>query len=711
MASTAVDQQISPCAVIASSGTVVAAEPDRATPGSGRFRQLLKRMTRSWLVLSTLVAMTSIFAYANAVQNGYAFDDVYIIERNPAVHGFGNLRTILLKPYWPGIPELYRPVTLLTFAADWTLFGNNPAVFHLVNILLHAAVTVAGMLLVLRLGAPHLAAILAALVFAIHPVHVEAVSNLVGRAELLAALFVLIACHLQISSQVRVRWRVAGISLCYLLGLGAKEIAVTLPALLLLLEVARAHRIRIAIGGVLRPVVIQTMLLAGVLACFLVVRTYVLQDGVGTRTAPYLGELSTADRLATAARLWPEYLRLLFWPRDLSLDWGPAAVETATWGEPRAWLGLGVIAGLLAAVALTWRRAIWIPLAVLWFAISILPVSQIFFPIGVLLAERTLYLPSVALFFVLPPLVGAIRQVRPEFFRLAMLGFAILLSAGAAHTWNRTPVWTSTATVTTNLILTHPETWRAQWWIGGAFAGYGALRDAEPYYRRAHQLTGGVYHDVSFYYGQLLLQLNRSAEARAVLQRLAEKDPAPASTWHLLAQTHISEGNYAEALATIAAARSRAKPGDAAERARFAHVAALAHDGLGQRERALTERHASIRGDSLVVPYWLHLARLHRLAGESEKAAAARARVVALVPARDREAILRAEGSSPNDPLLMGLPRFRPPEGPESSVVAEFRDFVPESAPTGTTPRQSRGSRVPIGSAKEADLPGGRPDR
>ncbi|HEV7590647.1 MAG TPA: hypothetical protein VGO40_21235, partial [Longimicrobium sp.] len=151
------------------------------------------------LALLAGVALLAVLVYANALKNGVAIDDEYIVLRNPAVRGFSHLHDLLLGPYWPQSTELYRPVTLVSFAVDWALTGGSIAWMHAVNVLLHAAAAALVALLVWRLRGGATAAACAGAVFAVHPVHVEAVANLVGRAELLATVLVLAALHLQLS--------------------------------------------------------------------------------------------------------------------------------------------------------------------------------------------------------------------------------------------------------------------------------------------------------------------------------------------------------------------------------------------------------------------------------------------------------------------------------------------------------------------------------
>jgi len=139
----------------------------------------------------TLLLLISTLVYTNSLFNGFAMDDHLYIQRNPQV-----AKPSLSGLFRPNpISNVYRPVTFATLALNWSIAGNKPFAYHLVNLLLNAAVVVL-LFFVLRslfAGAPgsEFLPFAAALLFAVHPIHTEAVSSVVGRSELLAAGFLL----------------------------------------------------------------------------------------------------------------------------------------------------------------------------------------------------------------------------------------------------------------------------------------------------------------------------------------------------------------------------------------------------------------------------------------------------------------------------------------------------------------------------------------
>src|SRR5690606_28231806 len=189
-----------------------------------------------------------------------------------------------------------------------------------------------------------------------------------------------------------------GILALYAMALLAKESAVVLPGLLVLLDVSqgRMQLERAALFGYLRGAGVFLASFVVLLGGYLMLRYHVLGGTlVGTDSAPGLPHLAEQYRVLNALRAWPEYMRLLFVPLNLSVDYSPGVVLPAESVTPMVLLGgmlVVVVVGLMLATPFAPRAG----LIAGWFFLTILPVSNLFFPLGVLIAERTLYLPSVA---------------------------------------------------------------------------------------------------------------------------------------------------------------------------------------------------------------------------------------------------------------------------------------------------------------------------
>ncbi|HEX7052145.1 MAG TPA: tetratricopeptide repeat protein [Longimicrobiales bacterium] len=605
------------------------------------------RWTPSSRFLGALaVAALAVGVYANTLQNGFAFDDTEIIVDNPGVHDIEHLDELVLSSYWPGAPPataLYRPLTVATYAVDWALWNGHPRGFHAVNVLLHAGVALLVFALLLELGVGTAGATLGGAIFAVHPVHVEAVANVVGRAELLAALFFLTACLLYLRRGVPPWLRVPGLAVCYFLALASKEHAVMLPAVLLLLEAARpadtpGHETRFR--DRLRAESPGYVCLAAAAAAYAALRWNVLGVPLGAGTAPELDTLSTAARLATVVRIWPEYARLLFFPLELVADYGPAVILPVDRLTTQGSLGLALGAIVLATAVAAWRRAPLISVAVLWFAITILPVSNILVLVGVMLAERTLYLPSVAIALAAGALARYTRRDQPH-RRTVLAALALLaLTAGAVRTWTRNPVWKSTQTVVRDLFRHHPESFRAQWILGRLLIDDGKTEAGLHLYRRAAALVPSHY-SLNIQFGLRLLNAGRPVEAETVLQRARARFPQVAEPYILLSQSLLNQKRPRDALRMIEDGLAHAPPAVG-----LYHQKALAHAALGEWDAAFRARvqamaMSGIRDEDFEVSWvaWYRVASIHFQQGRNAAAAWALDRARERAPAGVRDTL------------------------------------------------------------------------
>jgi len=585
------------------------------------------------------VVFLALTAYANSLGNGFAYDDDGIITQNPLVLS-GDVRGALTGSWWPDPVDgtgLYRPLTLVSFVGEWELFGGDPLGFHAMNVAAHALVSLLAFLLLLELGSLP-GALAGGVLFAVHPVHTEAVANVVGRAELYAALFYLLACFLYWKGR---QWsgffrylRLLGLGILYLLALAGKEIAVTLPGALLLLELFapllddRASGRRPTGGGDLfrafllrlRKEIPTYLLLAVALATYLGLRFLALGALLGEVPAPIFVTVGSKARFLTAVALWFQYLRLLLFPLDLAVDYDPGILFPSESVDGAVLLGTLVLAGWLVAWMRSWRRLPLVALGLLWFGVTILPVSNLLFPTGVLLAERTLYLPSMGLAFLVAGVADWVATLR---WRRILL-VASLFAAGALfiRTTLRNPSWMSTFMVQAVLHEEHPESWRAiraraqglervsdmtearEAWdlavrlapmnytllvqAGDFHCRQGLWADCEGYLRRAIAIQPGYRNAYQLLSGAMIRQGFGREGHRIALEGLA-RSRNDRELWALVSESYILKGDLP------AAARAReaaigADPSDAYQWQRLADILeAMGEAEEGARARAQAE--------------------------------------------------------------------------------------------------------------------------
>lgn len=486
------------------------------------------------------VAVVALLAYANSLGNGFVWDDVNIIVNNPALRdsagalfrGIDTARDLELTPY-------YRPLTLLSFLIEQRLHGLTPFLMHLVNVLLHAA----NALLVHRVArsatGSEWAALLAGLLFAVHPIGSEGVDFLSGgRNTLLAALFVLITYLLHSKSATGDRLALASAGAVSLLaGLLAKETALGVLPFLLAMESASLRspvpNVRLRAAGRLAPYA------AGIII-YIALRSMALSEaGVRVEILPGL-----ASRMMDNVYIIPRYLLSVLWPPALSMRYFiPDDLHLLALPLFLAWIG---IAGTLGWLLSQGRSAATL-FGLSWFVVFWLPVSGIIpFP-SAPLADRYLYVPAIGLWIIAAdqfvrflPHTAAARKWGAVVVTAILLGFA-------SQTVARNMVWKSDISLFTRYVEQYPEVAGGYHNLGCAYLDIAGDLDAadrefqkavalDPFFPRLWTQMGyirflrGDYAGAVHHYDEAIAQNPFDAEAllnRAdALERLGRYDAA-----------------------------------------------------------------------------------------------------------------------------------------------------------------------------------------
>jgi hypothetical protein len=548
-----------------------------------------------------IAAALGALIYLPSLWNGLAYDDVVIITDNERLQSWSSLGELLLSPYWP-VDEgswlgLWRPTTSFVMFLAWQLGGGAAFVFHLVNVAVHAAVSA----LVVRVAArviPVAAAGLAGVVFAVHPVHVEAVANGVGLGELLAALLLLLALLVASREGQGGTRRVLLVCTLYAVAFGAKEGAVVLPGLIFVLDAVRG---RLRVGDLASWLKWRGPLLGGlvaVAAVMLFCRSVIL-DGVASTMTPIGADLLTEiPRIWTLGEIWYQMLRVLAVPTWLSPDYSPELVPILVEWTPRGIAGVLGVLGVLLAGWVGARRmpdvpgglpspgrawSIGLAFGVAWFIVAISPTSNVPFLTGILLAERTLYLPSVGIAIAVGALLAAPlftrSAVRPmRLATLTLLGF--LLVAWTTRTVTYVPAWKDNETLFRYMVENIPESLRSQFFMGDfwlkqddearALLHYrvGLERVAPPHGSLMEHVDGFLtrgYYEVAYLYlaralatredqGTTLALMSIAARESGDLEaaeywgkRAVEEVPDDGTAWYALGNALAQRGRWAEA--------------------------------------------------------------------------------------------------------------------------------------------------------------------
>ncbi|MGA3167384.1 MAG: tetratricopeptide repeat protein [Terriglobia bacterium] len=570
------------------------------------------------LPAAVLITATCL-AYAATLGFGFVSDDRFQIVGNPFIASWRFLPQYFASHVWSYIyPHLlsnyYRPCFLLWLRLNEAVFGGRAWGWHLTSVAVHVAVTYLVFRLGLRLTRDTGAALAGALLFGLHPVHVEAVAYVSGVAEPLAALFLVAAFLAWLRSREpgpKLRWLAAALAL-YAGALLSKESSLMLTVLVVVfawIYVPREGGETLSVGRPRAALVAATPFLA-VTAAYLPLRIWALEGFAHTITP-----LALSAELLTIPSVLLFYLRLLLWPFNLSCYYDTPYVSAPAFRD--FVLPLTVILLALAALIFWYRwtrrqsreesRAL--AFAGLWMALAIAPVLNFrLLPEGEIAHDRYLYLPSVG-FVILVAL--ALRQVerrlarstpgRSAWVAAAAVVFAALLAFATvrqslywsdelslnfrAHQIAPQNVWATTSLAAAaaargmvpaavslyqQALQSRPDFWRANVNLAYLYYQQGNFPEAVRYFERssAADPTDG---DQFLYLGLALAQTDRLEEAAAAIRTALLVRPQ-GKGYHLgLGLVLKRAGNLPEARQEFAAAVAR-DPQDAQARALLAEV-------------------------------------------------------------------------------------------------------------------------------------------
>lgn len=431
--------------------------------------------------LSILLLLVVALVYANSFPGAFLFDDLVVVRDNPLVQ-HPDLKTIFRSDYW-GIHAnsgLYRPLTILSLAGDRWFLGSAPLGFHLVNVLLHGAITLLLFQMLRIWGVALAAAVIAALLFAVHPLHHEVVDVVVGRSELLVALFLLLAFLL---ARRKDPWSTFSVCLCYLLALLSKEHAITFLVLLPLWEAYFAGTWQVwKERRVLYAALFAVAALWLLWAQFGVVRmmpSYPLAEA-----ASPLAFVDGTTRVLTALHHQWLYLFKLLAPHGLQAVYSVADMPPfirSLFSFP-ALLVLLASAGALLLLAWGWRRRSLLALFGVLYLLAFLPTSNLFFAIGVTMAERLTYFPSLWFCAGMGVLLAMVidRPAWHHYGWAAVLCYSLFL--GGLTVWRNT-LYDSEVRLWSYEVVQNPQDFLGWQNLGDSLLSIGNIEDADQSYR------------------------------------------------------------------------------------------------------------------------------------------------------------------------------------------------------------------------------------
>ncbi|GAB4452190.1 MAG: hypothetical protein Fur0028_07690 [Bacteroidales bacterium] len=404
--------------------------------------------------------------YGNTVFNDYALDDAIVITQNDYTQkGIAGIPEIFKNELFTGFFKVkkdlvaggrYRPLSMVTFALEVEFFGLNPHVSHFINVLLFALLCLI-LLRVLEKLVSHrykssvwiqYIPLLTTLLYLVHPIHTEVVANIKGRDEIMSLLGALISFYFIMKAiEGKDKWKNLALAfVSYLLAMLSKEIAatfiVTIPLALWFFTNTK-----------FKTIVQTTLPLMSAAIIYFVIRQSVLGQ-VGIKTMPELMndsflEMNSSQKFATIMYTMGIYIKLLFFPHPLTYDYYPYHIPITEWSNWHAWLSLLLVL-FLAWVALKgFLKKSLISFAILFYAISLAPVSNFLFPVGVFMNERFVFVASIGFCMIAAYFIAQYlpQKIKSSQLRIAIL--VVLLVAYGIKTISRNSKWKNDFTLFT----------------------------------------------------------------------------------------------------------------------------------------------------------------------------------------------------------------------------------------------------------------------
>ena len=499
--------------------------------------------------LAILIGLFAFILYSGSLRHDYTLDDHPVIDENSiTTKGLEAIPILLNTDYWFGSGHeesrgpVYRPASMIIFATVWEFSPNDPHAYHFINVLLYAVTCLLLFLILCQLfnNQNLVFPFACALLYAAHPIHTEVVNNIKSLDEILCFLFGLLSIWFilkWVSSNSKLSLILGGLS--FYISLISKETGITFLAIIpLIIYFFRA--------GTIRKIGIPFLVLLVIAGIWLLVRVSIFENlppSTGITSSILNNTLNAApdsgSRFATIFHILLRYIGLLLMPHPLSSDYSFSQIKIQELTDPMVIAGIIVYLGMAIYSIINFRKKSIVAFGILFYLITLAPVSNFFFLLGSTMAERFLYIPSLGFCIVLTYFLARITKtvdLRSGFnniFQFFALNRSLLLIVVGicvlyyVKTTSRTQDWKDNMTLLTKDVKTSPNSARVNQILGSAVM------------LSAMQTPEGPHQSASF------------AQAKAYLKKALEIYPDYYSPLSHLGVIYVYETKYDSAYSSL----------------------------------------------------------------------------------------------------------------------------------------------------------------
>lgn len=482
----------------------------------------------TWVSIA-LIVIIGVMVYANALGGGFIYDDSRLVKNNVYIKQWSNLSKVFTSDIGSGAGSIYfhynfyRPVQMLTYMVDYSLWGLTPFGYHLTSLLLHIAVAIALYFLVSIIFKSRAIAFFTSAIFTVHPLHTEAVSYIAGRADMLAGLFMLLFLIFYIKNLdfANPQFLIIAIS-SYILACLSKEYSLTVVLLVFLYHYAFRKKIKWSSMGAVLAVTLIYIFLKATVFNFPVV------------SKPSSGALFA--RLPGFFIAFGEYIRLLVLPFGLHMEYGSPLFKIY---DPRVFAGIAALAAMIWVACKMRSKNDLIFFSIAWYILALLPVSNLL-PINAFMSEHWLYVPSMGIFALAGYGLDYLYEKRGlKFIALAALSCIVLFYG--ALTVMQNGYWKDSITFYERTLKYSKDNGRIYSNLATEYMNEGQHEKAIEVYKKAvANMTdsAGAYNNLGIAYSNL----GRNEEAISSYKKAIELNPVFAEAYNNLGVSYSNAG-------------------------------------------------------------------------------------------------------------------------------------------------------------------------
>jgi len=511
---------------------------------------MLKHTKKPWIYFLLLAAI-GLTIYSNTLGNRFVWDDEFLVLKNYLIknwHYLPEIFTSELRVFSLGVSNFYRPFQAISYMFDYSFWRLDPFGYHLTSIILHILVSMLIYILVNLISKSNLIALLTSLLFLVHPIHTEVNSYISGRADSLAALFILASFILYLKQDeagvARTKSKLYFIVSIFLFifAILSKEIALVYPFILVFYDYATKKER-------LKPRYYKYGVFFIIFFLYAALRLTKLNFLKGYGLSVFPSHSSFFSRFLAAGEIIFIYLKLLFFPFDLHLLRSVANITNLfSFDAIVAFLVLLILAALLV-LAFKYSRVAFF--YYLWFLAFLLPTLNLF-PIGVSISEHFLYLPSIGIFAIISTVIITFFNsgLMPS-SQYKKIGFSVVIAAILAilgvFTYNQNKIWKNNISLYSHLLKYNPDDFIIHNNLGAEYFLLGNYEEAESEFKKA--LKNNPNYAFSYNnLGNLFAAQNIFDQAALFYNKAAELRPDFAEPRNNLGNAYLKAGRYQEAI-------------------------------------------------------------------------------------------------------------------------------------------------------------------